>query len=272
MKKTLIISLAGVVLGSCLISAAGAKNDDSHQFASSNAQAEEITLPENAKQVAPGVFYIGESTDKGKVVKGYTFVHYAEGFEPEPSGDVTTDAVSDCFNFVFGAPIKWGSVEPYSITVPKDFENQKELVKNIFENSVLTWEGAAEVQIIGEGAESTDRSNKRKADGLNTVHFGNLSTGIIALNTIWTDGANLIEWDQIFSTKFDWSLDCATDDCSAKMDFQNIATHELGHAVGLGDLYTDECSAQTMYGYSGYADMTKRDLEAGDIAGIQMLY
>ena len=66
---------------------------------------------------------------------------------------------------------------------------------------------------------------------------------------------------------FDWGIAEA-----GKMDFENIATHELGHAVGLGDLYTSECSEQTMYGYAGYGEIKKRDLEAGDIAGITKLY
>ena len=55
------------------------------------------------------------------------------------------------------------------------------------------------------------------------------------------------------------------------MDFENIATHELGHAVGLGDLYND-CTEETMYGYASYGETKKRTLEAGDITGIKKLY
>jgi len=56
------------------------------------------------------------------------------------------------------------------------------------------------------------------------------------------------------------------------MDLQNIATHELGHGVGLGDLYITACSEETMYGYSNYGETKKRTLNAGDIMGIQKLY
>ena len=55
-----------------------------------------------------------------------------------------------------------------------------------------------------------------------------------------------MEWDQVYDQKdFDWSLDGEP----GKMDFENIVTHELGHAFGLDDLYT-ECTEETMYGYA----------------------
>jgi hypothetical protein len=56
------------------------------------------------------------------------------------------------------------------------------------------------------------------------------------------------------------------------MDFLNIATHELGHGFGLGDLYQSKWSTQTMYGYADYGETMKRTLESGDIAGIQAIY
>lgn len=54
--------------------------------------------------------------------------------------------------------------------------------------------------------------------------------------------------------------------------FESIATHELGHSVGLDDLYDGSCSEQTMYGYATEGETKKRTLEAGDIAGVQELY
>tara|TARA_Y100000310_G_C20612418_1_gene778733 strand:- start:832 stop:1008 length:177 start_codon:yes stop_codon:yes gene_type:complete len=56
------------------------------------------------------------------------------------------------------------------------------------------------------------------------------------------------------------------------MDLQNIAVHELGHSVGLGDIYTDACSTVTMYGYSVYGDVEKRTLEQPDVDGLQKMY
>jgi hypothetical protein len=62
------------------------------------------------------------------------------------------------------------------------------------------------------------------------------------------------------------------DDGPDVMDILNIATHELGHAAGMGDLYNTSASKETMYGYSSEGEITKRDLYIGDTAGIKNLY
>ncbi len=55
------------------------------------------------------------------------------------------------------------------------------------------------------------------------------------------------------------------------MDYQNIATHEFGHAVGLGHP-EDTCTEETMYAFAAFNETKKRTLEAGDIAGVNDLY
>ncbi|MEK6868829.1 MAG: matrixin family metalloprotease, partial [Nanoarchaeota archaeon] len=58
---------------------------------------------------------------------------------------------------------------------------------------------------------------------------------------------------------------------AGKMDFENIATHELGHSVGMG--HPDStCTEETMYAYADYGETKKRDLNTGDTAGINSLY
>ena len=56
------------------------------------------------------------------------------------------------------------------------------------------------------------------------------------------------------------------------MDLQNIATHEIGHTLGLNDIKTTSCNQVTMYAYSWYGDTGKRTLESPDITGLQKLY
>ncbi len=67
---------------------------------------------------------------------------------------------------------------------------------------------------------------------------------------------------------FDWSLNGE----AGKMDFENIDTHELGHSVGLYDLFTEACSEDTMYGFAATGETKKSTLEGGDITGIINLY
>ncbi len=56
------------------------------------------------------------------------------------------------------------------------------------------------------------------------------------------------------------------------MDWQNIATHETGHGLGLADVYQNACNQVTMYGYSTEGETIKRDLATPDITGLQKLY
>ncbi len=90
----------------------------------------------------------------------------------------------------------------------------------------------------------------------------------------------IIEADMALATEYVWtqnSISSSTDPDSVtgepgKMDVENIATHEFGHFVGLGGLYSSTNSEQTQYGYSNYAELKKRSLESGDIAGVQKNY
>ena len=52
----------------------------------------------------------------------------------------------------------------------------------------------------------------------------------------------------------------------------SVGTHEVGHVVGLADLYQSSYSQLTMYGYAAPAETLKRSLEHGDILGTQRLY
>ena len=106
----------------------------------------------------------------------------------------------------------------------------------------------------------------------NSVSYGNYKKrGVIAVTVTWytvTDNT-AVESDILFDTDFAWG-DATID--SKVMDLENIATHEVGHTLGLSDLYTVSCSDVTMYGYSTEGDITKRDLALPDITGLRKIY
>ncbi|MCK5533585.1 matrixin family metalloprotease [bacterium] len=95
--------------------------------------------------------------------------------------------------------------------------------------------------------------------------------GAIAMASIWFNEltGEILEVDITFNGEhFEWS----SSGQSNKIDVQNIATHEIGHFVGLDDLYHPSDSEATMYGYSWNGDTTKRSLSLDDRDGIRAIY
>jgi len=130
----------------------------------------------------------------------------------------------------------------------------------------------------------TDASNsslRNKIDGLNVATWNNLRRypGAIAVTFIWTIGTDIVEVDMSFSNTFDWSSNqgfTGDPDVGAgdpqSFDVQNIATHEFGHWLLLGDLYENNQNQLTMYGYSTEGELKKRTLGPGDVLGINAIY
>jgi len=122
----------------------------------------------------------------------------------------------------------------------------------------------------------TDKSGLN-SDGQNTISWRKIAPrNIIAVTRLWYDANNqIVEFDIAFNAFLTWGID--PDDegpisLSKMYDIQNIATHEVGHVVGLADLYEDQYRELTMYGYGKTGEIIKISLEEGDIAGAQYLY
>lgn len=112
----------------------------------------------------------------------------------------------------------------------------------------------------------------RNQNYVNGISFGNYYSDpdIIGACTVWYSPATkqIVEFDIIFETDFTWGDATVNPEV---MDLQNIATHELGHALGLADVY-EGCPEVTMYGYSEEGETKKRTLEEPDVTGILILY
>jgi hypothetical protein len=123
-------------------------------------------------------------------------------------------------------------------------------------------------------------------DWQNVVGWADLNaegwSNAIAVTMIWYMGDTILEVDMAFNnnSQFAWSQNGSGDedwdngDTAGKydVDVQNIATHEAGHWLLLGDMYNKPASEQTMYGRSAEFDLQKRSLQSGDIAGIIEIY
>ena len=269
-----------------------------------NTQAEEFNLPENAVEISPGVFYLGKSIDKGKVVEGYAVMikdkkRYAKPETecgngdcepgenankcPEDCGGGEDPGTSSCYKFL-AKGAKWKIVEDYIVDPSNTRDLDGTIVRKNLAADIQKWETETNYNILGveDLTKTVDRNNIGNLNDKNEVMFADItSPNAIGVTIIWgvfggpPFARELVEWDMIFDdADFDWSENCTAEeeDCTLKMDFPNIATHELGHAVGLGDLYNSKCNEQTMYGYASYGETKKRTLESGDIAGLNILY
>jgi hypothetical protein len=231
--------------------------------------------------------FIGRAFDRnsGLWVEGYEIIHYAPGFEPpdravsakpdKPPGKPPKDPdppESDCFSFM-GGTCKWKPPgEPWVVN-PEGAPIGGQDMLDILANAIHIWEDAGANNRFGDGSLTDyplwDHWNDGSPDGVNGAYFNVLNSGAIAVCRIWynTRWNQILEWDEIYSTSFEWS----TSGEAGKMDFWNIAQHELGHAFGLGHP-ADTCTAETMYRFAGWGETKKRTLEAGDIAGINAKY
>jgi hypothetical protein len=194
------------------------------------------------------------------------FIHYAK---PDNPGKQRGEK---CYKLL---GVKWKE-SPVSYVINP--ANPDGLTENFVTSAVSasgeTWDSETSLELLN-GAYSVDYSAEYGIQNYeNAVVFGDYPDDrVIAVTSIWytPKGRRIVEFDMMFNTRFDWG-DATSSSTLPIMDLQNIATHEFGHAVGLDDVYSDTCSAETMYGYSAERETNKRTLEQPDIAGLQKMY
>lgn len=194
-----------------------------------------------------------------------TFVHYAGEYRGKPGWD---DNVTD-YRLIAGG-IKWKRTPiTYNIStwnMPNNLDVN--FVVSAITNASETWDNATSIELYSDPALTSDPVIS--GDGVNTVGWGELQRGVIAITQLWYNPATkeIVEFDTIFNTYYTWGDGKLEPN---KMDLQNIATHEFGHN-GLADLKPPKDAELTMYAYSDYGEVKKRTLGAGDILGIRELY
>jgi len=204
------------------------------------------------------------------------FVHYPHA-KPQGGGSATGDQVND-FKY---SGIHWAGQTPeihYSVNSANDESLSPEQVTSATELAFQEWmdENAKDgkyITFINDGATTTETPVNPSRDSANTVSFEPLSStysNAIAITFYWyyRGSKELVEADTVFNSDLPWSVS----DDSGSYDFQNIATHEFGHWLVLGDLYSLRDSALTMYGYGALGETQKRTLGKGDISGINKIY
>jgi hypothetical protein len=109
-------------------------------------------------------------------------------------------------------------------------------------------------------------------DSTNTLSLGAVagSASILAETRIsYSPSTGAIRsFRMVFSNTKTWSESGEP----GKFDVQSIATHELGHALGLDHPSDASCADETMWASAGSGETKKRTLESGDKAGLSALY
>lgn len=140
-----------------------------------------------------------------------------------------------------------------------------------------TWDDATNQNLFADSGlvtlSSTVATDKR--DYKNTLAWKYLSDAPCALAYARTwysyykvDGyKNAVESDISFNTRYAWKTDG-----SGNYDVQSVALHELGHTIGLGDLYGLTKFAKDTDQIMHYYDGIQRTLGNGDKTGVWMMY
>ncbi len=232
-------------------------------------------IPAHAVQISDGVFSLGTARDgDGRLVQGFMFIHDKRENAKPPLAS-RGGGGSTCYAFLAKGS-KWKTIEPYLVDSFNNAGLDTGFVRSNLALDINKWETAAGVGILGDEIIGTvDRANIGNLNGKNEVIFADVSSsGAIAVTIVWgifsgpIQNRKLVEWDQIYDdVDFDWS----SSGQAGKMDFENIATHELGHSVGMGHP-SSSCTEETMYAFASFGETKKRDLNTGDIAGVNALY
>ncbi len=205
-----------------------------------------------------------KAIDNSPVLEKYIFIHYKKGFA-KPGGVGAKQPA--CYAFLS---------KDTKLKAVKDFTISPDLDAAVIWTSGSEWDSHTSTALFGTySVDATANWDSTAPDGRNEFSFGNYpQAGVIAVTVVWgyfsgpPQTREIIEFDVMFDTDYTWG-DAALN--PAVMDLQNIATHEIGHGAGLADLY-NSCTEETMYGYSAAGETKKRDLNRGDIAGLQKLY
>ena len=191
------------------------------------------------------------------------FIHYAK-----PPSAAKPPKVATCFKLM---GVSWKST-PVSYVINSSTQEGlgEQYVLSAISTSAETWDDATSKELFN--SYSVGEVEYGVLDRVNAIAFGPYNdNNVIAVTSIWYDRRTrgIVEFDILFNEDYVWGDAGSTGE---QMDLQNIATHELGHAIGLADIYTDSCSDVTMYGYSWYEETKKQTLEPADITGLQSIY
>ena len=254
-------------------------NDKGHEKAT-------FQIPNNAVEIAPGIFSLGTIESNGLILEGIMSLHHRNGHTGGPGGD--TSGETECYSYSFGKQLQWNGVENWVVNPSNNAGLTETEIMDTLNEGISEWESHAGTNILGTGSttdETLEVDIETPLDDVNEIYFADIrnsddspNSNILGVTITWAVvngppfAKGIVEMDQIYDDHdFEWSTD--DNGVADKFDFGSTATHEIGHGVGMGHApAVEECILETMYPYGGPNDTEGRTLYDGDIAGIQKLY
>ena len=239
-------------------------------------------IPKTAVRVSTDVYYLGEFVHKTKGrVKGFVNIYRKRGNSTDSAetdlDQMTGDAGVGCATFL-ATGTRWkGDAEPFSLGYFNPFGISPEELENAVDGCMCTWQSELNYKAFGANNPNVlaDGPDGSFPDGKNEIQFGAIAdAGILAATTIWgqfegpVEDRYIVETDILFNENQKFTLDGSADSYS----FKNILTHELGHWLGLGDIYDETCKEATMYGYASKGETKKTSLLKIDSDALRTLY
>jgi hypothetical protein len=167
-----------------------------------------------------------------------------------------------------------------------------ESTRNAIAQAANTWDDAVSENLFADGStvivdytKVVDNpfplQGQEVADGYSVSGWKSLGDSYLGMQRWWSNGQllngyrSIVETDSWYNRDFAWTTNFATAQSTGRIDLQSVALHELGHGIGMGDLYTlpdgdprQSDLQQVMNLYDG----PQRELGNGDRTGVKRLY
>jgi len=208
------------------------------------------------------------SSDATTLIR-FDLIHYYQSRATKRPSSVT----STCYNLL---DVREPTL-PVSCAINPDNPDKltEDFVVSAISAAAATWNKAIKKNAFDKEYAVDGTIKAPVVDGTNSIVFSDifLDTSIISETSLYVDSSTtpwtIIEFDILLNSKLAWGD--ATQDPNV-MDVQAVVTHELGHALGLGDVWDPACSQDTMYGFSSFGSTQDRKLSKPDIRALRLIY
>lgn len=222
-------------------------------------------LKENAVRVRHGLYRTGRSKDprSGLQVDGYLSLTYVRPPIDQTSANTNATANADTCVAPFAQGARWKEAEDFVLDATNDQGLSEQFFLDMNWLAMREWDSRLTTNLFGsrDTTSVADGPDDLAPDGKNELQFGVIDeSGVIAVAFVWGifDGPvadrAIVEADVLYNLNFLWGNASSQ---SGVMDGWNIATHELGHYVGLGHVPNSDAS---MFASAAVGETKKRDL------------